>query len=414
LRRSRATALAKVRGAMRRPLLCLLLAACALLITACGSKTRLVRTPAVTIFSSSVHAPQQIGYPVVATKNTTRVAGPDPIANAAGVALAVYPSAGPGTHPPAVALAPTGDWQAALAASVLMAAPIRAPILLSGSSSIPTVTGQAITAMAPAGSGASGGAQVIRIGPVPHIVGLRTIAIRGGDPFSLAAAIDRFATAAAGSASPDVVIASSDDPQYAMPAAGWAAESGDPILFVSSSGVPTATKQALLAHKRPHIYVLGPASVIPDGVLGQLRRFGTVKRVAGSDPAANSVAFASYRDPPCVFGQPCAHVPGSFGWALRSPGHGYVLINAAQPLDAAAAAPLSASGSYGPQLLITDPGTLPKSVLNYFLNYATPGYTAEGPTAAVYNHGWLIGDQNTISLAVQAELDTLLEAVPQK
>jgi hypothetical protein len=53
-------------------------------------------------------------------------------------------------------------------------------------------------------------------------------------------------------------------------------------------------------------------------------------------------------------------------------------------------------------------------VLNYFLDYATPGYTAEGPTAAVYNHGWVIGDQNVISLAVQAELDTLLEAVPQK
>ena len=130
--------------------------------------------------------------------------------------------------------------------------------------------------------------------------------------------------------------------------------------------------------------------------------------------AANSVAFASYRDPPCVSGQPCAHVPGSFGWALRSPGHGYVLINASRPLDAAAAAPLSASGSFGPDLVIEDPGTLPKSLLSYFLNYATPGYTQEGPTAAVYNHGWVIGDQSAISISVQAEMDTLLEAVPQK
>ncbi len=53
-------------------------------------------------------------------------------------------------------------------------------------------------------------------------------------------------------------------------------------------------------------------------------------------------------------------------------------------------------------------------MLNYFLDYATPGYTAEGPTAAVYNHGWMIGDESAISLAVQAEVDTLLEAVPQK
>jgi hypothetical protein len=197
-----------------------------------------------------------------------------------------------------------------------------------------------------------------------------------------------------------------------MPAAGWAAESGDPILFVSASGVPAATKQALLAHQKPHIYVLGPASVIPDSVLAELSKYGSVKRVGGNDPAANSVAFAIYRDPPCPFGQPCAHVPGSFGWALRSPGHGYVLINASRPLDAAAAAPLSASGSYGPQLLVTDPGSLPSSVLTYFLDYATPGYTAEGPTAAVYNHGWVIGDQTAISLSVQAEMDTLLEPAP--
>jgi hypothetical protein len=52
-------------------------------------------------------------------------------------------------------------------------------------------------------------------------------------------------------------------------------------------------------------------------------------------------------------------------------------------------------------------------VLNYFLNYATPGFTQEGPTAAVYNHGWMIGDQSAISVPVQAEVDRLLEAVPQ-
>jgi ell wall binding domain 2 (CWB2) len=399
---------------MRRMLLCPLLVACALLVAACGTKTRLVTTPAVTIQSSSVHAPAQIGYPLVATKNTTRVDGPDPIADAAAVALAVYPSEGAGTHPPVVALAPTGDWQAALASSVLMAAPIHAPVLLSGPSALPPVTGRALTALAPYGSGAAAGAKVIRVGPVPQIIGLKTIAIHGSDPYTLAEAIDRFASAAAGTASADVMIASADDPQYAMPAAGLAAESGDPILFVNSSGVPTPTKQALLSHRKPHIYVIGPPSVIPNSVLGQLHKYGTVNRIAGADPAANSVAFAKYRDPACVIDQPCAHVPGSFGWAIESPGHGYILINASRPLDAAAAAPLSASGGFGPQLLVTDPSTLPSSVFNYLLAYATPGYTAEGPTAAVYNHGWVMGNEAAISLSVQAEMDTLLEAVPQK
>jgi hypothetical protein len=154
--------------------------------------------------------------------------------------------------------------------------------------------------------------------------------------------------------------------------------------------------------------------VIPDSVLTELGRYGTVKRVGDQDPAANSVAFAVYRDPPCVVGQPCAHVPGSFGWAMRSPGHGYTLLNVSRPLDAAASAPLSASGSFGPQLVLDSPDKLPASVLNFFLDYATPGYTQEGPTAAVYNHGWVIGDPSTISVPVQAQMDSLLEVVPQQ
>jgi hypothetical protein len=373
----------------------------------------IVHTRPVTI-AQPAQGPAQVGIPALATKNTTRVNGSDPIIDAAAVALAVYPSTVPGSHPSAVTLAPTGDWQAAIASAVLAAGPVKAPILLSGTGSMPPITAQTLKALAPTGSGVADGAQVIRVGSVPTVDRMRSYTIRGSDPYSLAAAINGFANATAGSASPDVVIASGDNPAYAMPAAGWAAESGDPILFVTSSGVPGPTRQALLADQHPHIYVLGPPGVIPESVLSQLRKFGTVNRVGGNEPAANSVAFAAYRDPPCVFGQPCAHVPGSFGWALRSPGHGYVLINASRTLDAAAAAPLSASGSFGPQLLITDPNRLPTSVIGYFENYATPGYTAEGPTAAVYNHGWVIGDQAAISVSVQAETDSLLEAEPVK
>lgn len=393
----------------------MILLGASLALSACGGTKLLTQAPStvtIGIPSRVPQAAQKLGFPSVATKNTTRVAGADPAADAAGVALAVYPSAAPGTHPSAVALAPTSDWQAAIAASVLMAPPIRAPILLSGTS-MPTATADALTELAPTGSGAVGGAQIIRVGPVAAPKGLRSAQIKGTDPYALAAGIDRFVSAVQGKTSSDVVIASAQNAAYAMPAAGWAAESGDPVLFVSSSSVPAATRQALLAHQKPHIYVLGPPSVIGDSVVHELSKYGVVKRVGASDPAANSVAFAEYRDPACTYGQPCAHVPGSFGWAIRSPGHGYVLINAKRPLDAAAAAALSGSGDYGPQLLVDDPTTLPHSVLDFFLNFATPGYTQEGPTAAVYNHGWVIGDQTAVSVPVQAEMDNLLEVVPQ-
>jgi len=401
---------------MRRTAWLSLLGIC-LVLAGCGGRRTTVfvhegSTGAVQ--SSTPNAAQQLGFPTTATKNTTRVPGADPVADAAGVAIAVYPSAAGGTHPTAVTLAPTDDWQAAIASSVLMSSPIRAPILLSGATSLPSATKDTLKALAPTGAGSIRGAQVIRIGDVPTPSGVKTTAISGTDPYKLAAAIDRFASAAAGRASSDVVIASGDDPQYAMPAAGWAAESGNPILFVSRSGIPQATSQALQSHQKPHIFVLGPASVIPDSILKQLGKYGTVKRVGASDPVANSVAFALFRDPPCPANQPCAHVPGSFGWAMRSPGHGYTLINDKRTLDAAASAPLSASGSFGPQLLTDSATTLPTTVQNFFLDYATPGFTAEGPTAAVYNHGWMIGDPSAISVGVQAQVDNLLEAVPQK
>ncbi len=396
---------------------CTALFAC-LALAGCGGGTRLSGGSSTVVSVVHLQTPQaaaKLGVPALATKNTTRVAGADPIADAAWVALAVYPSSAQGTHPSVVTVAPTDDWQAAIAASVLMAPPIRAPVLLSGSSSLPAATSDALHQLSPSGSGAVGGAQVIRVGDVARPKGVRAATISGGDPYALAAAIDRFSSAAQGSSpASSVVIAPGTNPSYAMPAAGWAAESGDPVLFVNGSSVPAATRQALLAHQKPHIYVLSPASVIPNSVLTQLSKYGRVKRISAADPVASSVAFAEYRDPACVYAQPCAHVPGSFGWAMRSPGHGYVLLNEHRPLDAAAAAPLSASGSYGAQLLVDNPSTLPTAVLNFFLNYATPGYTQEGPTAAVYNHGWVIGDESAISVSVQAQMDSLLEAVPQK
>jgi hypothetical protein len=385
-------------------------------LAGCGGTTQLISGPSpdVGVKAKTPHAGQKLGFPAVATKNTTRVGGGDPAADAAGVALAVFPSEAPGTHPAAVVLAPTDSWQASLAAATLMAPPIRAPILLSGSSSLPSATKDALGVLAPTGSGPAGGVQLIRVGDVPTLSGLRTAAIKGSDPFTLAAEIDRFASAARGKTTVNVMIASAQDPAFAMPAAGWSAESGEPILYVNRDNIPAATKQALLSHQSPHIYVIGPPAVISDNVMTQLKKYGTVKRVGGNTPDANSVAFATYRDPPCPYGQPCAHVPGSFGWAMRSPGHGYVLLNQHRPLDAAAAAPLSGSGDYGPQLLIDNPASLPPAVLNFFLDYATPGYTAQGPTAAVYNHGWVIGDNSAISVPVQAQMDSLLEAVPQK
>ena len=64
-----------------------------------------------------------------------------------------------------------------------------------------------------------------------------------------------------------VVVAPLNAPEFAMPAAAWAAKAGDPVLWTERDRIPAATKAAITAHRRPRIYELGPASVISDKVL---------------------------------------------------------------------------------------------------------------------------------------------------
>jgi hypothetical protein len=121
-----------------------------------------------------------------------------------------------------------------------------------------------------------------------------------------------------------------------------------------------------------------------------------VTRIGGKDAVANAIAFARFVD-------------GRFGWGVVDPGHGLVFVSAERPLDAAAAAPLSATGTYGPILLVQG-GALPTSLVQYLLDIQ-PGYERD-PVRGVYNHGWIIGDEQAISVEDQSRLDSLLEIVP--
>ncbi len=354
-------------------------------------------TPPVSQSGTEAPAGPPLGFPVVATKNTTRIAGADPIADAAGAALATYPARTPETRPAAVILADVNDWQTGIAAAVLVGRPIGAPILFAQGDKVPAATSAALDALQPTGSKQAGGAQVIRVGTTAPVSGYKTTDVSGGDPAALAAAVDRLRAAAAGASAPAVVVASSDRPEYAMPAAAWAAKSGDPVLWVSANAIPPETVAALKTHGKPAIYVLGPPDAVSDAVLKQLGRYGKAKRIAASDPVASSIAFARYRD-------------GTFGWGVTDPGHGLVFANTRYPQDAAAAAPLSAAGTFGPLLVLTDAGVLPAPLQNYLLDIQ-PGYDTD-PVRGVYSHGWMVGDESSVSAAVQARIDTLLEIQP--
>jgi len=386
-----------------RPLAATALTALALGAAGCGKSSKEAvkapEFPTVGAKGEKKQAAAELGFPVFATKNTTRVGGADPIADAAATARAVFPAVTPATRPKVVALVDGHDWRTAIAASALMADPIRAPMLLSDGRRMPSATQEALDALAPTGSEPAGGAQVVRVGDVPRPDGLKTTDLVGRDPASLARAIDAFGAAARDRSSDNVLVVSQDQPSFAMPAAAWAAKSGDPVLFTTRDALPEATRAAIAAHQQPHIYVLGPSSVISPEVTRDLRKLGSVTRIGDTDAAANAVAFARYADP-------------TFGWGVVDPGHGLVFADPRRPADAGAASPLSSSGKWGPLLLVGDDGELPKAVSDYLLDIQ-PGYRKD-PTRGVYNHGWIIGDDKAISVGAQAAIDGLLEIAPVK
>jgi hypothetical protein len=349
--------------------------------------------PGTTAQAPASQPPEELGYPAFATANTTRVGGSDPASTAAAVALATYPSTRPSQRPDAVVLVDGSDWLGAVAASVLAASPLGAPILVSESTGVPEPTAQALAALDPHGSRRTGGTQVFAIGAASVPSGLVAKRLSGSvvGAAEIAALRDRLS----GTAPRHIVIAPAAFPEFAMPAAAWAARSGDPVLYADEEKLPEPTVEALKRHPHTPVYVLGPSSAISSDVVREIAKIVTrVRRVSGEDPVANAIAFARYAD-------------DGFGWNVNDPGHGFVVANSADPLDAAASAPLSASGTWGPLLLTDSADTLPAALRGYLLD-VKPGYTTD-PTRAFYNHVWVIGDQEAISVNEQAEIDELAE-----
>jgi putative cell wall binding repeat protein len=343
----------------------------------------------------SAEAAEELGIPSIATNNTTRVGGSNPASTAAAVALAVYPAQTPAQRPAAVALVDEGDWQGAVAAAVLMATPVRAPLLVSSGGDLPDPTTQALEALAPRGGERSSGTQAFLVGDAASPEGVKTTRLSGPDPAAEAAAIAAERDRLLGGPPEHVVLVSEEAPEFAVPAAAWTARSGDPVLFATRAELPAATARVLERHPDVPVYILGPSSAISSDVFREVARIAPhVRRVSGEDPVENAIALARYAG-------------GGFGWNVNDPGHGFVVAREGSPLDAAVSAPLSASGTWGPLLLTDDADTLPKALREYLLD-VKPGYTTD-PTRAFYNHVWVIGDEEEIDVSQQAEIDQLAE-----
>ncbi len=381
---------------MQLKLATIALALVALTVAGCGKSDETAPLQG-SASSDSSQAAADLGFPTFATKNTTRVGGSDATANAAATARAIYPGGSKAGFPDVVAVAPSDDWRVALASAALEADPINAPLLLSGED-LPAASADALKALNPRGLARLRGAQVIQIGDVSVPSDLKVAHVSGKGPADIAVALIKLRRRVTRQGTNDFLVVSMDAPQYAMPAAAWAARSGDPILFVNSDGIPEATRQAIKARTAANVYLLGPTNAINTSVQKQLTKLGAkVTRIGSKDPVANAVSFARFAD-------------GAFGWGVVDPGHGLVFARSDDPAEAAAAAALSSSGTYGPLLILPSAKGPPKALSNYLLDIQ-PGYRGD-PVRGVYNHGWIVGDKKAISVDTQARIDSLLEIVP--
>lgn len=354
--------------------------------------------PQLGVESGEKEAAVKLGFPAIATKNTLRIGGGDAISDVAGVASAVFPATGRGNRPTAVVLVDGDDWQGAVAAAVLGAGPIGVPILLSDGGELPVVSRETLARLDPKGSDLAGDAKAIRIGDKPpEPGGMKTTEIEGDGPYTRAAAIDRFSTTARKRPSANVIVASGERAEFAMPAAAWAARSGDSVLFVKRGEVPRPTRRAIERHDKPRIFILGPRAVVGREVERRLRRLGRVRRVSGATPVQNAIALARYQR-------------GDFGWGISVPGYNFALASTDRPADAAAAAALAGNGVFAPLLLTDSAKKLPRSLENYLLD-VQPGYQ-DDPGEGVYNRVWLLGDEDTISIPMQGRIDEISQLVP--
>ena len=285
-----------------------------------------------------------LGFPALATKNTTRVGGEDAAADAAGTATATYPGQTRGTRPAGGdARRPGGLARAASPPSALMGPPAARP----GPADRRRATCRApprrpSTRSSRMGAPAAGGAQAIEIGDARAPGDLRARRIAGSDPFRLAAAIDAFATDVAG---PPVGqrrdrLRGGAGVRDARRCLGGASRA-TPCCSRSATRFPARRGRRSTATSSRASTCSGPSSVISSSVERSLRRLGQVKRIQGRTPVTNAIAFARYAD-------------ATFGWGVRDPGHGLVFANAGRAGDAAAAAALGGAGKYGPLLLLDD------------------------------------------------------------
>lgn len=348
-----------------------------------------------------------------ATANTTRVRGDSFYETAVAISQMIYPANVEDTKPGAAILVRSDRFHDVLLATRVLHFPVDAPILYVDENRMPEVTRRELRRLDPEGVQMDENVQVYLLGGIgPRVedavreLGFKMRRIRGSNPNSLAYNVDNWSSTLHADYIDEVVIVPIDNPEFGLPAASWNAHMGQGMFFVERDSVPELTKRGLRQRwpTIPFIYLMGSENVISTRVANELSEFGFVQRVPGEDPFELSAVFAGWKDTGQNMGWWFGQSPRDFAWGIAEPGHNYTIGNPVDWRSLVPAAIFSHRGKHGPMLLV-NAEAIPERVTSY-LQMVKPAYVA--PDVQVFNHSWIIGDQNSVSDGVQNNIEQLM------
>lgn len=330
--------------------------------------------------------------------HAARVGGISPADVAAAATIAAYPPGG--GRPSSWFLVRKEDWRSAALAAQFATKPINAAVLLIDKEFLPTPTVDTLSRVKVRGYPKTKGLDTVVIGKATADVfidlaerKLKMTQLKQ-DPFTLSEKLIPLHGGGAERFTDNIVVASGEQRDYAIPAAAWSAYSGDTLVFAGRNSLPAQTRRVVaqrekLRLEKPTIYVIGPEKVISDQVMAELAAYGEVKRVGAPSAIETAVELADYYDAETLFGWNQHRGPASFS-----------LVNTEDWGNAVGAWTFAAVGPQAPILLTDSADKLPKPVVEYLERVA-----ADEPS-----YGFVFGDTDSISSSAFAEFDGLLGA----
>jgi hypothetical protein len=337
----------------------------------------------------------------VATTETTRVPYSQPEPLSIAVSQLVFPSTKVSWRPNAVIVFTGNDFRSAIPAVSLVHHPIHAALLYSQSPTLSQEVLQEIWRLQPTGKHTP--AHVIAVGPFQqeaidrlHELGYTTLLFGSENPVLQSVHIAQWRKQFLPIFQWEMILKNTllvplETVEEALPALGFSAHRGTPILYTYRDELPPLTRRYLQRENGRNISIVGTEKTVSATVEEACRRIvnGIVERFDGEAPGELAVNFARKR----------SQATG-MGWGRNQPMKGDVFTFF--PADwrfAMIASSLSHMGKHAP-LLPLHGEQLPDWYVRY-LQYLRPRAREPQPP---FMHAFLLGDLSQIPLATEVQI----------